>query len=189
MEYVDICQEIKKLRKSKSLTLKELGERTKLTPGYLSRLENSRKPPSIPTLVKIAQALNVHISHFFEEGLRQSGISITKKDERKEIIRDFTSLGYIYETVVYKKTGQIMEPLILTLPKKLDPEKIPYMTHEGDEFLYVLKGEMIFFYGDDKYHVKEGDCIYIDPAVPHKGICTKENEEVKLLIVLSSTKS
>jgi transcriptional regulator with XRE-family HTH domain len=189
MDHADISQEIKKIRKSKSLTLKELGKRTKLTPGYLSRLENSRQPPSIPTLAKIAKALNVHISHFFDEGSRQQGISIVKKDERKEIIRNFTSLGYIYETVAYKKISKVMEPLILTLPQKLAPEEIPYMTHEGEEFLYVLQGEMIFFYGDDKYCVKEGDSLYIDSSVPHKGICAREKEEVKLLIVLSSTKS
>ncbi|MDI7260550.1 MAG: XRE family transcriptional regulator [Thermodesulfobacteriota bacterium] len=185
MEYTDICQKIKELRKKKRLTIKELGARAQITQGYLSRIENSRKPPPIPTLLKIAEALNVHISCFFGDGIRQNGISIIRKNERKEIIRNFSSLGYIYETVAYKKSDKVMEPLILTLPKKLNHEKIPFMTHDGEEFLYVLKGEMIFFYGDDKYHVKEGDCLYLDPTVPHKGICATKNGEVKLLVVLS----
>ncbi len=185
MEYIDICQKIKELRKKKKLTIKELSHRTKLTLGYLSRIENSKAPPPIPTLAKIAKALNIHISYFFGEENRQTGISIIRENERKEIIRDFSSLGYIYQTVAHKYSDKVMEPLVLTLPKKLDPDKIPYMTHDGEEFLYVLKGDMIFFYNDEKYYVKEGDCLYLDPNVPHKGICAKENEEVKLLIILS----
>lgn len=185
MEPIDICQKIKELRVKKRLTIKELSKLAEITQGYLSRIENSHKPPPIPTLLKIAKALNVHISYFFGEEIPQSGISIVREKERKEIIRDFSSLGYIYETVAHKKSDKVMEPLVLTLPKKFNPDEIPYITHEGEEFLYVLKGETIFFYGDDEYHVKEGDCLYLDPAVPHKGICATKNKETKLLVVLS----
>ena len=110
---------------------------------------------------------------------------ITRNNERKEIIRDFSSLGYTFETLAHKKDEKVMEPLVLTLPRKLDPDKLPHMCHGGEEFLYVLKGEMIFFYGDKEYHVKDGDCLYFDPTIPHKGICATENNEVKLLMVLS----
>lgn len=185
MEYFDISPKIKELRRKKRLTIEELGKKTKLTPGYLSRIENSKTPPPIPTLVKIAKALNIHISYFFGEKSRQTGISIIRENERKEIIRNFSSLGYIYQTVAHKYGDKVMEPLVLTLPKKLDPDKIPYMTHDGEEFLYVLKGDMFFFYDDEKYYVKEGDCLYLDPTTPHKAVCARENEEVKLLIILS----
>lgn len=191
MKEIDICQRIKQLRTRKKITIKELGSKTKLTQGYLSRIENSNNPPPIPTLLKIGEALGVHISYFFGDENSQNGMFITRKNERKEIIRDFSSLGYIFETVAHKKSDKIMDPLVLTLPRKLDPDTLPYMCHGGEEFLYVLQGEMIFFYDDKEYRVKEGDCIYFDPSIPHKGVCSTENDEVKLLMVLSpyTTKS
>lgn len=185
MKEIDICQRIKQLRTRKKMTIKELSNKTKLTQSYLSRIENSHNPPPIPTLLKIGQALGVHISYFFGDGKPQNGMFITRNNERKEIIRDFSALGYVFETLAHKKNEKVMEPFVLTLPKKLDPDKLPYMCHGGEEFLYVLKGEMIFFYDDKEYHVKEGDCLYFDPAVPHKGICATENSEVKLLMVIT----
>ena len=61
MEYTTIYQKIKQLRLKRKITIQDLSAETGLTPGYLSKIENSEKPPPIPTLVKIAYALNVHI--------------------------------------------------------------------------------------------------------------------------------
>ena len=71
MKDIDICQQIKQLRTRKKMTIKELGNKTKLTQGYLSRIENSHNPPPIPTLLKIGEALGVHISYFFGGKIRK----------------------------------------------------------------------------------------------------------------------
>ena len=137
MEYNDICQKIKDLRKRRKITIQDLSRKTDLTPGYLSKIENSEKPPPIPTLVKIAYALNVHISYFFEEEEDiPSGPSIIRKAERKELIGDYTSLGYRYEAVIKKKGNGAIKPLIITLPNNVDPDKIPYNYHDGEEMIY-----------------------------------------------------
>ena len=54
MEYTTIYQKIKQLRLKRKITIQDLSTKTGLTPGYLSKIENSEKPPPIPTLVKIA---------------------------------------------------------------------------------------------------------------------------------------
>ena len=83
----------------------------------LDRIENSEKPPPIPTLVKIAYALNVHVSYFFEEEFEDNGRpSIIKKGERKEIIGDYTPFGYKYEAIIRKRNDPLIKPLIITLP-------------------------------------------------------------------------
>ncbi len=58
MEYTTIYQKIKQLRLKRKITIQDLSAKTGLTAGYLSKIENSEKPPPIPTLVKIAYALN-----------------------------------------------------------------------------------------------------------------------------------
>ena len=186
MEYTTIYRKIKQLRLKRKITIQELSDKTGLTPGYLSKIENSEKPPPIPTLIKIAYALNVHISYFFEEDSEiEKGPSIIRKKERKQIIGDYTSLGYSYEAIIKRRANGTIKPLIITLPDNVDPEKIPYNYHDGEEMIYVLNGKMDFYHGDEKYRVEEGDCIYFDSTVPHKVIAAVDDCETRILSVLS----
>ncbi len=185
MEYNDIYQKIKQLRLKRKITIQELSAKTGLTPGYLSKIENSEKPPPIPTLIKIAYALNVHISYFFEEDRQdEGGPSIVRKSERKQIIGDYTSLGYAYEAVIRRAGNGATKPLVITLPNGVDPDEIPYNTHDGEELIYVLSGRLDFYYGDDKYLVEEGDCLHFKSIVPHKVIAV-DDCQTQILSVLS----
>ncbi|MGD8645998.1 MAG: XRE family transcriptional regulator [Desulfobacterales bacterium] len=186
MEYTTIYQKIKRLRLKRKITIQDLSAKTGLTPGYLSKIENSEKPPPIPTLVKIAYALNVHISFFFEEDSEaEEGPSLIRKNERKEIIGDYTHLGYRYQAVIKKMANGAIKPLIIALPDKRDPEKIPYNYHDGEEMIYVLQGKMNFYYGDEIYPVEEGDCLHFKSTVPHKVVAANKNQEVIILSVLT----
>ena len=186
MEYTTIYHKIRQLRRRRKITIQDLSAKTGLTPGYLSKIENSEKPPPIPTLVKIAYALNVHISYFFEEDSEaEKGLSLIRKNERKEIIGDYTHLGYRYQAVIKKRANGIIKPLVITLPDNTDPEKIPYNYHDGEEMIYVLRGKINFYYGDEKYPVEEGDCLHFDSTVPHKVIAADKNQKVVILSVLS----
>ena len=186
MKYSEISDKIKALRKRRKITIQDLAHKTDLTPGYLSKIENSETPPPIPTLAKIAYALNVHVSYFFEDDSDQNGgLSIIRKNERKELIGDYTPLGYKYEAIIRKKKDKDLKPLIITLPHGLDSKSIPYNYHNGEEMIYVLAGKMMFYYGDDQYAVEEGDCLYFDSTIPHKVMAAKGKEPVKILSVLS----
>ncbi len=174
------------LRQKSNITIQALAQTTDLTPGYLSKIENSDTPPPIPTLSKIAYALNVHVSYFFEDnGEQNRDLSIIKKDERKELIGDYTPLGYKYEAIIRKKKDKDIKPLIVTLPNGLEPQNVPFNYHNGEEMIYVLAGKMLFFYGDDQYAVEEGDCLYFDSTTPHKVVAAPGKAPVKILSVLS----
>jgi len=186
VEYDDIHRKIKSLRKKRKITIQALSGKTGLTQGYLSKIENNPTPPPIPTLVKIAYGLNVHISYFFEEEEDpSSGPSIIRQHERKELIGDYTNLGYRYEGVIRDKGNGSIKPLIITLPNKTDQEQIPYNYHDGDEMIYILEGQLDFFYGDQAYRVSQGDTVYFDAAIPHKIVSAEKKKAVKVLSVLS----
>lgn len=185
-ELSDISDKIKSLRKKRAITIQDLADKTDLTPGYLSKIENSTTPPPIPTLAKIAYALGVHVSYFFEEeGESNGGLSIIKKKERKKLIGDYTPLGYQYEAVIGKKKDTNIKPLIVTLPHDIEPDDIPYNYHDGDELIFVLSGKMIFYYDDEQHAVEEGDCLHFDSTIPHKIVAATKEEPVKILSVLS----
>ena len=182
----DISDKIKSLRKKRSITIQALADKTALTPGYLSKIEHSDSPPPIPTLAKIAYALGVHVSYFFEdEEEPNGGMSIIKKNERKKLIGDYTVLGYEYEAIIRREKDRNFRPLIISIPHGLNPVEIPYNCHDGEELIYVLSGEMTFYYDDEQHLVQEGDCLYFDSRTPHKVVAASKEEPVKILSVLS----
>jgi transcriptional regulator with XRE-family HTH domain len=79
-----IGQKMRALRLRRSMGLMQLGERTGLSPALLSKLENSKLIPTVPTLLRIAMVFDVTLDHFFQNEHRQRVISITRREEREQ---------------------------------------------------------------------------------------------------------
>ena len=71
-----------------------------------------------------------------------------------------------------------MEPFIVDIvpDEKSKPQK---STHEGEEFIYVLEGQVTIDYGNDIIELKEGDSIYLDSIVSH--LVTTKTIKAKIL--------
>ncbi len=179
-----IVERIKRLRVSKKITLESLAKMTGFTTGYISRIENSVAAPPISTLSKIAHALEVDISFllFEDKPNDPKNMVIVKKGDPKES-SDRASYGYQYEALASKKIGKNMEPYIL-YP---DFEYSTVFQHEGEEFFYVLEGSIEFIYGDEKYILEAGECMYFDAHIPHTGV-SKGDKKAKVLITIYSYK-
>lgn len=80
------------------------------------------------------------------------------------------SYGYSYESLGFDKKGRHMEPFLITLePATLKSEKLS--AHEGEEFIFVLEGEMEVILDKHRDILSPGDCIYYDSTIPHKVQC------------------
>lgn len=90
---------------------------------------------------------------------------VVRKHERKIVERDRPDSKIIYHALAHKRPGKIMEPFLLEVPPGDARRK--RMAHEGEEFLMVLEGVIDYEYGDEKFRVKAGDCIYEDGSVEH----------------------
>ena len=154
MDEIIISRNIKKLRKQNHFTLEKLAGLTGLTKGYLSKVERSEKAPPYSTLNKIAGALGIEVTHFFE------------KNNEGTIIKATSQLsGYDYEVLGADKPGKNMEPFIIHSPFEITK----MYSHEGEEFMYILDGRLEFIYGDKAYILEPGDNVYFDSCVPHAG--------------------
>ena len=186
-----IAVNIKRLRKKRKMTLERLAESTGLTKGYLSRIERSKKAPPYSTLSKIALALGVDVSFMLDGNLPLSPgarISFTRKNERKRVeniglVSEGSLYGYKYEALAFNKQGKNMEPYIIE--PAFDDEAV--FQHEGEEFMYVLRGEHELVYGGEKYLMHEGDSVYFDAGVPHTGRSLGK-EKARLLAVMFNYK-
>jgi transcriptional regulator with XRE-family HTH domain len=177
----EIGRNIRKMRNERKYTLEDLSTKTGYSRGYLSKVENSDKAPPVSTLVNIASALEVAISQILGEHPEAVPVSVVKKEERQLMARDGTAFGYSYETLAHKFTKKHMAPYILTIPENI--EQHPLFQHEGEEMLMVIEGNLKFIIGDHEYILDEGDCVYFDSGLPHRGFCVG-NTPVKCLIVI-----
>jgi transcriptional regulator with XRE-family HTH domain len=163
-----IVENIKKTRLEREMSLDHLAKLAGLTKGYLSKIENARKPPPLSTLLKIAAALDVDVTELISgpSGSKENvRISIVRAGERQMIATKAKLYGYDYQELAHKKMGKSMEPYIL----QPSFSKEAVFSHEGEEFMYVLEGTHEFLYGEERYVLEAGDAIYFDSEVPHSG--------------------
>lgn len=182
MDEKTIASNIKKIRTKKKMTLQDLADRTGLTKGYLSKLERSEKAPPYSTLSKIVGAMGLEITDVLREDpgpLQDPPIVIAKKGEGRIIRESSHYVGYDYEVLAAGKPGKNMEPFIIYAPY----EFTSLFQHEGEEFIYVLEGQMELKYGENIYLMEQGDHTYFDSRIPHTGRSIGE-QRAKLMVVI-----
>lgn len=184
MSLVGIARRIREKRLALDLTLEQVAGRTGLTRSVLSKVENFRVTPSLPALAKIAQALETTISELTRGIEEPPEVSVVRSGEGVPIERDRPNSRIVYESLTYKCAGMI-ESLLLSLPCGTAREEA--MSHEGEEFFYVLKGKVIFEYGEETFELNEGDSAYFNANIPHR--INNGNEEVaKVMCIFASDK-
>jgi mannose-6-phosphate isomerase-like protein (cupin superfamily) len=107
------------------------------------------------------------VSASFQQARIKNGLIIGRKKDRRSVVQDGTQFGYRYQAIASSGKSKQMEAFIATFPSKNIETEL--FDHEGEEFFYVLEGKIKFFYGDRKIIMNEGDCIYFDSSVPHRG--------------------
>ncbi len=179
-----IAAKIRDIRKRKGLTLAKLGEMVGLSRALLSRIENSKVSPPIATLAKIAKGLEVPISIFFEDDDNDSkGYKVTRREERRQVVRQGTKIGFTYFSLSGLRANHAIESFIVKYPViKKEPSIL--FDHPGEEFLFVLKGEIELIYGNERIRLKKGDAIHFDPSIPHRGQNIAKEESECLVVVI-----
>jgi len=166
MNLVELAQRIKNLRQQRQLTLEDTASRTGLTRSWLSKVENFRITPSLPALAKIAGALGVTLADLVEGLDEKPQLVVIRKGERKEIERDSGISDIQYYSLAHQRANRRMDPFILDIPPKKGRKEA--LAHEGEEFLLLLKGEVVFEYDEREIALSSGDSLYFDATVQHR---------------------
>lgn len=165
---LNIGAEVKCLRKDRQFTLQDLSDRTGLSKPLLSQVENNLVIPPLPTLHRISNALKVPMTHFLSKEDERVMV-VRKKDVReapKRFIEGRDPVGHIYSSLVEGKTSKKMEPVYVEF-SRADKEGMTMLTHHGEEFLYVLEGQLEVLYEDTTAVLEPGDSLYLDARIPH----------------------
>ena len=183
-----IGKKIRQVRESKEMSVEELAKASGNSVELIESLEEGSFIPSMTPLFKIARALGVRLGTFLDD-MPQTGPFVVKSGQSEEIIHFTGSISNLEESTLdlyslaYGKGDRNMEPFIVDLhPKKVD--KYELSTHEGEEFIYVMGGEIELIYGQEKYLLNTGDSIYYDSVIPHD--LHAHEKEAKILAVVYS---
>jgi len=182
---VRVGERIKVLREQKGFSLKEMADSTGFSTALLSQMENHLVSPSLGTIIKLAKALGLRVGDFLGE-TEGEPFTIVRKDERKHISRfaskEGVKYGYSYESLGFEKKNRHMEPFIVTLePATVKTSKTS--VHDGEEFIFVLEGEMEVILGNHTDVLYPGDSIYYDSNIPHRVQC-HQDKVARILAVL-----
>jgi transcriptional regulator with XRE-family HTH domain len=163
---------IQQWRAKREMTLEALAERSGLSKGYLSRIENGLQTPPLGTLIRIAGALDADVTSLIKgESARAASdspfVSIVRKHERSQVIRGASAFGYDYASLIGANVNARMEAFLFTFPSDID--KYVFFEHEGEEFLFMLSGRVEWQVGHERHVLEPGDAVYFDARLPHRG--------------------
>lgn len=148
-------------------TLEDLARQTGLSVSFLSRLETGKLARvTAVDLMRVATALQTPVVTFFLDESRDR-VMVTRAGERRQAVRNVSRAGEVTQEFLVDARNVKMEPTLIDVPPRADSGKA--ITHEGEEFVTVLRGELVFFVGDDaRYELAEGDTIYYPATLPHR---------------------
>jgi len=165
-------ERIRSYRERQELTLEDLARRTGLSVEFLTSLEEEDVTPSIWPLLKIALALGQRLGTFMDDAI-DDDVCLTRQVERGQ---DDTVLrkgrgkraSFCYHSLGAAKADRHMEPFYIEIhpDEEADAEK-PLSSHEGEEFIVVVTGELEVLLGPDRHILGPGDSIYYNSVVPH----------------------
>lgn len=173
---------IRKARAVQSMTLAALAKRTRLSEGFLSRVERGEASSSIANLVQICAALGLGLQDLLGESDAQNRteIELYRGSDRTRHV-EHESSGYHWHRVAGGAPRDRMEVFHLVFPRK---NRMPVMvSHPGQEHCYVLSGEILFFVGAERHHLRAGDSIFIASEQPHRAENAGEREAHVLMTV------
>lgn len=182
----NVGEKVRKIREFKNLSQEELAERSKLSKELIERIEGSKDLPFLAPLIRIARVLGVRIGIFLDEsselgpivargGTKKSAPSFYKKDSSGPSDMNFFPLAS-------DKAGRHMEPFIVDVKPSKDVDFV-LSSHEGEEFVYVISGDLELSYGKEVFKLSEGDSIYYDSVVGHH-LHTSNDKPARILAVV-----
>ncbi|MBA2947979.1 helix-turn-helix domain-containing protein [Streptomyces himalayensis] len=183
---------IRRLRKEGGLTLVELAERSELSHPFLSQLERGLARPSMQSLHRIARALGTSQQALLAlsagppaTGRAEEGVHLVRSGEGMPVAAGSSGIARVLGA-----SGFAVHPVEFTWASKCFEE---YYDHAGDEFLYVVEGELEVDLGTTQgqqlHRLGPGDSLCYAGRTPHRWRALGETDRVRILMVQNVTGS
>ena len=168
---------VRRARRERGMTLEGLAAVAGTSAAHLSRLESGQRQPSLDGALRLALGLGVPFSELFEE---------PEEPEPGTVVRGG-------EAPVYEGAGFRLQHLVPEAgPEGISAVKVVYPAdrvvgpglheHEGQEWLYMLKGKLGLTLGAERTVLEAGDAAFFDARLPHRfDVLSEEDAEVLMV--------
>lgn len=173
---IDIGSKIKNIRIKKNLSIAQLAKKSDLSPGLISQIERNSVNPSIASLWKLANGLDISIGSLFDEEEKHKTNPIVRKNERKRILTSDSNATY---ELLSPDLNRKIEFLYIRI-KPNDCTNKELVTHEGEECGIVLRGRLMVKTAKGDFILEEGDSICFDSTIPHRYINLGDEECISI---------
>lgn len=163
-----IADKLRTLRLRRSMGLAQLAEHTGFSTAMLSRLENGRLVPTLPTLTRIALVFSVGLDYFFSDPRKRHVVAVVRRSERKLFPADAKSadVPWHFETLDFRVNERKLNGYLAHF-HPLPQEKLVPHYHQGVELLYLIEGKLEMAIGVETFTLEAGDSIYFDAMQKH----------------------
>ena len=157
------------MRRENGWTLAELSKRTGVSISALSKIENGQSQPAFSVLTRLSSGLGVDFADLLEgrsgsARFARAARTINRRGEGKRLEND---MG-VYRLLATELAAKALTPMVIDIPPRADDAEPARSAHSGEEFVYVLSGDVIFEMAPYAPIVlAEGDTVYFDAASEH----------------------
>lgn len=155
------------------MSREDLAERTGLDLNFIQSVEEDSIYPSLGPLLKVARALGTRLGTFLDDQVSQDPLVIRRterKDELSMLRGKERPVDLRFYSLGRGKSDRHMEPFFVEILPESAEDKKP-SSHEGEEFIVVISGEVEVLYGQELHVLRSGDSIYYNSVVPHYISC------------------
>lgn len=177
--YRDIALRIRELREICDFTQQDMADELGVPLEEYQSYEESGKNIPISAIYEIAHKCNVDFSEI--------ATGVEAKLDTYHVVRQGNGRnvsrypGYRFIDLAHRYSGKIMQPLLVTLDPSDKPAEL--VSHNGQEFNYVLEGQLILVFDDKELLLEAGDCVYFNPTHPHGQKCAGGEKTVFLTVI------
>jgi len=165
----------KQHRLEKGLSINEVAVAIGITPSYLFKIENSQANPSFNILEKLATFYGENVLFYFQNET-SNPMSRTGKTEK-------FSIGLEGVILTARNTLESSNLKVMTYTIQPGCGRKEHISHHGEEFIFVLDGQVNFFMDSEKYELKVGDSLHFHSTQKHKWINPSKTKTAKMLWV------
>jgi len=164
------------LRKAQGLSTEALAQSTGKDPDFISRVENGEVTPSVSFLLGVGKAFGIDPSTFLTDEAK-----VEIREQRLQTQSTRTD-NYSYETLTPGAEDEHLRGFMITIEPRQAHKPVAYK-HEGEEFVYVLEGELELTLAAKTHHLKPGESRHFNSDVPHK-LKSLSDEPTRCLVML-----
>ena len=160
---VDVGKRLTELREERDLSMRALARMSDLSANALSVIERGKSSPSVSTLYKLADALEIPVTAFFREAPPVQDIVFIPASQRNRI----PFHRGLWEDLGGEEFSGQVEPFLLTLESGASSGRFP-MGHTGHEFVFCLRGQLEYIVEDQTYLLEAGDALLFSAQKKHE---------------------